>query len=91
MSMDDTFAAEVLQDNLAISVAQALAAANKKAYELGVDVSQSLISILQHSLNGSSVWRINYIPKDYINQRGGDVIIEVDMYDATIKRVLRGQ
>lgn len=82
---------EILQDDLAISLARAMAAANKKARELGVDVTQSLISITQHTLNGISVWRINYGPKDYVNRRGGDVLIEVDVHDATIKKVLRGQ
>jgi len=86
-----TLTAEVLQDDLAVSLARAMAVANKKARELGIDVSQSLISITQDTLNGSSVWRINYGPKDYVNRRGGDVLIEVDMHDATIKKVLRGQ
>ncbi len=84
-------AAEVLQDELAVSLARAMAAANKKARELGVDVLESLISITQHSLNGRSIWRINYGPRDYVNRRGGDVLIEVDMDDATIRRVVRGQ
>lgn len=89
--MAATLTAEVLQDDLAVSLACAMAVANKKARELGVDVSQSLISITQHTLNGRSVWRINYGPKDYVNRRGGDVLIEVDMHDATINKVLRGQ
>ena len=89
--MAATLTATVLQDDLAVSLARAMAVANKKARELGVDVFQSLISITQHTLNDSSVWRINYGPKDYVNRRGGDVLIEVDMHDATIKRVLRGQ
>jgi hypothetical protein len=89
--MAATLTAEVLQDDLAVSLARAMAVANKKARELGVDVTQSLISITQHTLNGISVWRINYGPKDYMNRRGGDVLIEVDVHDATIKKVLRGQ
>jgi hypothetical protein len=89
--MAATLTAEVLQDDLAVSLARAMAVANKKARELGVDVTQSLISITQHTLNGISVWRINYGPKDYVNRRGGDVLIEVDVHDATIKKVLRGQ
>lgn len=89
--MAATLIAEVLQDDLAVSLARAMAAANKKARELGVDVTQSLISITQHTLNGISVWRINYGPRDYVNKRGGDVLIEVDVHDATIKKVLRGQ
>ena len=86
-----TLTAEVLQDELAISLARAITVANKKARELGIDLIQSLISITQHILNGKSVWRINYGAKDYVNRRGGDVLIEVDMHDATIKKVLRGQ
>ena len=86
-----TLTADVLQDDLAVSLARAVAAANKKARELGVDVAQSLISITQHALNGDSTWQINYGPKDYINRRGGDVLIEVDVRDATIKKALRGQ
>ncbi len=86
--MVTTLTAEVLQDNLAVSLAQAMAAANKKAPKLGIDVHESLISITQ---SGRSVWRINYGPRDYVNQRGGDVLIEVDMHEAIIKRVLRGQ
>jgi len=55
-----TLTAQVLQDELAISLARALATANRKAHELGVDVFESLISITQHTLNGTTVWRINY-------------------------------
>lgn len=89
--MATTLTAEVLQDELAVSLARAVTVANKKACELGVDLIQSLVSITQHTLNDKSVWRINYGPKDYVNRRGGDVLIEVDMHDATIKKVLRGQ
>jgi hypothetical protein len=87
----NTLTAEVLQDELAISLARALATANRKAHELGVDVFESLISITQHTLNGTTVWQINYGPKDYVKRRGGDVLIEVDVHDATIRKVLRGQ
>ena len=57
---------EVLQDDVAISVARVIAAANKHAHELGVEVVQSLITITQVPLNGSWLWRINYGPKDYV-------------------------
>ena len=52
---------------------------------------ESLISITQRSQNGISVWQINYGPKDYVNRRGEDVLIEVDMHDATIRKVMYGQ
>ncbi len=83
--------AEVLQDDIAVSLARVIAAANKRARELGVDVVQSLITITQLPLNGNLLWRINYGPKDYVGRRGGDLIIEVDPSDASIQRVLWGQ
>lgn len=89
--MATTLTADVLQDDLAISLARVLAAANKKARESGVDVPQSLITITQGSVSGDSVWRINYGPKNHIGRRGGDLIVEVDANDASIKQVLRGQ
>jgi hypothetical protein len=88
--MSATLTADVLQDDLAVLLARVLATANKRARELGVDVLQSFITITQSFENGSR-WRINYGPKDYIGRRGGDLIIEVDAGDISIKQVLRGQ
>lgn len=89
--MAATLSADVLQDDLAVSLARAMAAANKRAREAGVDVMQSLITITQHALNGKFLWRVNYGPKDYVGQRGGDFIVEIDPVDLSIKRALRGQ
>jgi len=89
--MAATLTAEVLQDDIAVSLARAIATANKRARELGVDALQSLITVTQHVSNGIALWRINYGPKDYVGRRGGDLIIEVDPYTASIKQVLRGQ
>ena len=85
-----TLSSEVLQDDMAVALARVMATANKRARELGVDIVQSLITITQHFDNGT-LWRINYGPKDYINKRGGDLIIEVGGEDMKIKQVLRGQ
>jgi hypothetical protein len=63
----------------------------QEARDLGVDVVDSLITISQHPLNGGFVLRINYGPKDYTGRRGGDLLIEVDVKDASIRKVLRGQ
>jgi hypothetical protein len=82
---------EVLQDDMAVSLARVIAVANKRARELGIDVLQSIINISQHSRNGGWLWRVNYGPKDYVGRRGGDLIIEVDPDDASIKEVLWGQ
>ncbi len=81
---------DVLQDDLAVSLARVMAAANKRARELGVDVVESIITITQ-IFDGGLRWRINYGPKDYVGRRGGDLIIEVDANDASIRLVLRGQ
>ena len=89
--MATTLTAEVLQDELAMSLAHALAVANKLARESGIDVLQSLITITQRAFNGQLLWRINYGPRDYVGRRGGDLIIEVDPISASIKQVLRGQ
>lgn len=89
--MAATLTAEVLQDDIAVSLARAMATANKRARELGVDVLQSLITITQQVSDGTVLWRINYGPKDYVGRRGGDLIIEIDPYNASIRQVLRGQ
>ena len=88
--MSGPLAADVLQDDLAVSLARVIAAANKRARELGIDVVQSFITITQSFDNGPR-WRINYGPKDYVGRRGGDLIVEVDADDISIKQVLRGQ
>ena len=85
-----TLSSEVLQDDMAVALARVMATANKRARELGVDILQSLVTITQHFDNGT-LWRINYGPKDYVNKRGGDLIIEVGGDDIKIKQVLRGQ
>jgi len=85
-----SLSADVLQDDVAVSVARVVAAANKRARELNIDVPQSLITITQVIDNGP-VWRINYGAKDYIGRRGGDLVVDVDATDASIKQVLRGQ
>ena len=90
LSPKSVLTADVLQDDLAVLLARVLAAANKRARELGVDVLQSFITITQSFENGPR-WRVNYGPKDYIGQRGGDLMIEVDAGDISIKQVLRGQ
>lgn len=88
--MATTLTPDVLQDDLALSLARVLAAANKQARASGVDVAESLITITQDSNSGSN-WRINYGPKAYVGRRGGDLIVEVDGRNASIKHVLRGQ
>jgi len=88
--MSVTLTTDVLQDDLALSLARVLAAANKRAREAGVDVARSVITISQSFEHGLR-WRVNYGPKDYVGRRGGDLIVEVEANDASVTQVLRGQ
>src|SRR3972149_624929 len=89
--MIQPLADEVLHDEVAVSLARAIAAANAKARAAGVEVAKSRISITQQAIAEESTWRINYGPKDYVGRRGGDLVVEVDARDGTVKRVVRGQ
>jgi hypothetical protein len=89
--MSVALSSDVLQDDVAVTVARVIASANKRARELDVDVMQSIISLTQQSQDGGWVWRVNYGAKDYIGRRGGDLIVEVNPEDASIRRVLWGQ
>lgn len=82
---------ETLQDEIAVSVAQVLASANRKAKELGVDVQTSLITVSQHLAKGVWLWRVHYGERDYVGRRGGDLMIDIDPANADIKQILRGQ
>lgn len=86
-----TLTAEILQDDLAVTLARIMAAANKRASEAGIDVHQSLISITQLYREDDFVWRVNYGPKEYIGRRGGDLMVEVEPRRGTVLKVLRGQ
>jgi hypothetical protein len=79
------------EDRLAMSVATALALANEAAIERGTVLTDSLVSITEETSATGVVWRINYGPRDYVNQRGGDLIIFVDEESQTIQRIMRGQ
>ncbi|MCI0553487.1 MAG: hypothetical protein L0287_21280 [Anaerolineae bacterium] len=82
--------ADVLQDHMAVTLARVMAAANKRARELGVDVLQSFITITQQ-VDNELFWRVNYGSRDYVNRRGGDLMIEVNGENMKINQVLRGQ
>jgi hypothetical protein len=88
--MAAVLSSDVLQDDLAVLLARVVAAANKRAIEMGVDVRQSIVTITQMA-DDEPQWRVNYGPKDYIGRRGGDLIVDVDAVDTSIKQVLRGQ
>jgi len=89
--MTTALSSDVLDDDLAVSLAKVFAVANRRAKELGVDIDESVITISQIADNGGFVWRVNYGPKDYVSLRGGDLVIDLAPDDAEIRQVLRGQ
>lgn len=83
--------AEVYQDDIAVTLANVLATANKRASEMGVDVAESLLTLTQRVVDDVLVWRINYGPKEYINRRGGDLVVDVAATSGKVAQVLWGQ
>jgi len=89
--MAATIEPAVLQDDIAVSLARAVAAANRRAADLGVDVRASHLSVSDQTTAGDAVWRISYGPRNPVGRRGGDLIIDVNWHDGSIRRELRGQ
>ena len=81
----------IQSDEIVMSVARALALANEAAVLHGTQPAMSLISIMEESSPEGPVWRINYVKRDNVNRRGGDLIVYVDARNQTVQRVLRGQ
>jgi hypothetical protein len=82
---------EMQQDRLVMSVARAFALANETALAHGTDPAQSLVTITEEMPSPGRVWRIHYGPRDYVNRRGGDLIVLVDESSDAVQRVMRGQ
>jgi citrate lyase beta subunit len=82
---------EIRQDSLAMSVAAALAVADKEAMAQGTDVARSLVTITEAAPPPGRLWRIHYGPRDYVNRRGGDLTVVVDEQAGTVQRIIRGQ
>jgi len=82
---------EMQQDRLVMSVAKALALANEAALAQGTDPANSLVTITEEPSAGGRLWRINYGPRDYIDRRGGDLIVVVDEGSQAVQRIIRGQ
>jgi len=83
--------AGIERDELALSVARALAVANEAAKANGVLKEQSLVTITEQVDDAGRSWHVHYIPRDYINRRGGDLTVLVDETAGSIPRILRGQ
>lgn len=78
------------QDDLAVSVALAVAAANDMAATYGVDPASSLVTISEDATDSSMVWRVEYGARD-VSRRGGDLIVLIDKSTGEVTRVLHGQ
>lgn len=89
--MPTTTIEKLQKDALAMSVASAVAVANEAAIAQGRDPEKSLITIAEENSPSGTVWRISYVPRDYVNRRGGDLIVLVDSSSQTVQRILRGQ
>lgn len=81
---------EIQQDQLVMSVAKALAMANGAVVSKGVNPADLLISISEESSTSGRVWRVHYGPRDFVNRRGGDLIVLVDEHSGSVQ-VTRGQ
>jgi hypothetical protein len=79
------------QDNLVMSVARALTLANEAALAQGTEPTNSLVTIAEDTSSPNRLWRIHYGRRDYVNHRGGDLIVFVDERGESIQRILRGQ
>ena len=78
-------------DELVMSVARALALANEAAVAQGTQPGNSIVTITEEPADAGRVWRIHYGPRDYVNRRGGDLIVLVDEKSQAVQRVMRGQ
>jgi hypothetical protein len=74
-----------------MSVAGAMALANETAVSNGVDPAKCLVNISEDVSPGGPKWRIQYGPRDYVNRRGGDLIVIVNPDASSVERVIRGQ
>ncbi len=82
---------DVQHDRIAMSVARALALANETALKHGTQPANSLVTVTEEMSLTGCLWRIHYGPRDFLNRRGGDLIVVVDEQTASVLRIIRGQ
>lgn len=81
----------IQQDQLALSIARALAEANKAARTHGIEPEDSLVTITQEASSGGRRWCIHYGIRDCVGRRGGDLSVLVDECSGSVPRIIRGQ
>lgn len=82
---------EIQNDELAMSMAHALAVANEAAASHGLDLERSLVTVTEESAPPDRLWSIHYGPRDFVNRRGGDLTVVVNDRLGVVERVIRGQ
>ena len=78
-------------DELAMSIARAIAAANDEAVRSGIDDAGSLVTLSEEAPPPDRVWQVHYGPRDFSNCRDGDFMVSVAAQTGDIRRVQRGQ
>jgi hypothetical protein len=81
----------IQKDNLALSMAFAVALADQEAVARGITLADALVSVGEESPPPTRVWRVHYGPRNYVNRRGGDLTVHVDEQACEVRRVIRGQ
>jgi len=81
----------IQHDNLAMSIAAAVALANSAVQAQGTDPATCLVTISEETAAPNRSWRIQYGPRNFVNRRGGDFYVVVDESSQQVRQVLRGQ
>jgi hypothetical protein len=82
---------DIQQDSRAMAVARVMTLADQEAAAAGVDLDQSLITVMEELSGTDLVWRVHYGPRDYKNRRGGDLYVVVDERNGVVREVVLGQ
>ena len=79
------------RDAVALSVARALALANESAVGYGITPADSLVTVSEVNSPSGKCWQVHYGARDFINRRGGDLIVLVDIPPTCVQQVIRCQ
>jgi hypothetical protein len=79
------------EDQVASAIARAVSIANEAAAKEGIEFNSFLIRVDEKGLPPDRHWQIHYIPRDYLQSRGGDLIVLVEESTGEVKQVLLGQ
>lgn len=69
---------EMQHGQVVVSVARALSVASQTVLRQGTNPANPMITISEEPSSAGRSWRVHYGPRDYINRRGGDLIVVVD-------------